>query len=58
MNDKKCQHQIRPNVFFGERELIELNYIDGHFEYTAHNTNKMPVKLQFCTKCGQVIVLL
>ncbi len=31
MNEKRCQHHIAPSVFFGDRELIELNYINGHY---------------------------
>ncbi len=56
--EKKCNHRLAPSVFFGDRKLIELNYINGHYEYTAHNKNKIPVKLQFCSKCGQVSVKL
>ena len=59
MNDKKekvCNHRLAPTVFFGDRELIDMEFIQNHYEYTAHNGNKQYINLQFCSNCGVVLV--
>lgn len=58
MKENKCNHRIKENALFGDRKFIELRATKGHFEYIAHNGNPQPVKLEFCTECGQVLVKL
>ncbi len=55
MNEKKCAHRIEKSVFFEDREFIDLVFRQQHYEFTGRG-NPQNVKLQFCTKCGQVLV--
>lgn len=54
--EKTCNHSLAPSVFFGDRALIDLIFKQQNYEFIGHNGNPQNVKLQFCTKCGQVIV--
>lgn len=56
-NKSRCDHKLKENALFGDRDLIELIPNNkGYYEWEAKNGNAQPVKLQFCTKCGQILV--
>jgi len=59
IKEKKCDHTIRANALFGDRDLIELRVNKaGNLEWEAHNGNMQPAKLKFCTKCGSILIKL
>ena len=55
----QCRHALNPSVYFNGRNQIEiLRNPQGNYEFIDHNGSRQPLKLQFCTKCGQVLVKL